>query len=86
VANSGSDNITAIDIENRKVLAAVPAGSGPFRMALTSDERLLLVLNSRSQDVAIIRVAPPISLFTLLPSGLGPADIALKVVERRARF
>ncbi len=82
VANSASDNITVVDIENRKVVAAVPAGSGPFRLALTPDERFLLVLNARSHDMAVIRAdANPISLVTMLPVGMAPSDIAVKVVR-----
>ena len=84
VANTGSDNVSVLDIETRKLLAAVSTGAGPFRLALTAGERFLLVLNSRSNDMAVLRArADPISLLTILPVGVGPSDLAVKAVPKQ---
>ena len=80
MANAGSDSVSLLDIENRKVLAAVQVGKSPTKLALTADEQYLLVLNSQSNDVAFIRTAQR-SLFTMVPVGRGPVDVATVRVE-----
>ena len=74
VANNGSNNVSMIDIDNRKTLAAVPAGNGPVKLALSTDGGYLLAANSRSNDVTVIRTAAH-ALLTVVPVGRGPSDI-----------
>ncbi len=84
VANFASNSVSVVDIETRELLADVPTGTGPFRLALTADERFLLVLNFHSNDMAVLRVqANPISLLTILPVGVGPSDLAVKIVPKQ---
>jgi YVTN family beta-propeller protein len=71
-----------MDIENRKVVAAVQVGKRPTKVALTPDEQLLLVVNSSSSDVALIRTAQR-SLLTVVPVGRGPADVVVVTLPAR---
>jgi len=48
VVNSGSDNISIIDIPSRTVVATVSVGAGPFAAAVSHDKALLYVTNTSS--------------------------------------
>jgi YVTN family beta-propeller protein len=88
VANSAANTVSAINIEQRRTLAAVPVGDGPHKVALTPDGQYVLVLNRRSGDMAVIRrriveggrekIRP---LFTMIPVGSQPADLAVVPVR-----
>jgi len=56
VANSGSDNISVIDISNRQVLRNIelPFGDRPSRLALSPGEDNLYVLNEGSNSLSVI--------------------------------
>ena len=85
VVNSAANTVSVIDIDQRRTLAAVPVGEEPMRVALTSDNQFALVLNRRSGDLAVIRrrvvedAREPIRpLFTLIPVGRDPVDLAVQ--------
>ena len=87
VTNSGSGDLTVIDIYSRKVRARIQVGQDPQDVVITPDNQYALVLNRRSGDIAVIRV-PSIdrwgnhhnkmaSLFTLIPVGTRPVSAAI---------
>jgi YVTN family beta-propeller protein len=72
----------AIDEGKRAAFSGNPSGSihvgdGPSAMAFSTAGHLLFVVDSRSDDVSVIRTATH-SLFTMLPAGRGPNAIAIK--------
>lgn len=90
VANPGSDSITALDIDTRKLVAVVRVGQGPGEIVLTPDRQYALTLNETSGDMAVIRLAtfsePGVrsykrlksaSLFTMIPLGERPVGAAV---------
>ena len=87
VTNSGSGDVTVIDIDSRTVVARIPVGQDPQDVLITPDNQYALVLNRKSGDIAVIRV-PSIeawgnlnhktaSLFTMIPVGLGPVSATI---------
>ncbi len=84
VANSAANTVSVINIDDRRMLASVPVGEGPDRVALTPDDQYALVLNRKSGDMAVIRAAAVTRgrdriqpLFTLIPVGSQPVDLAV---------
>ena len=90
VANPGSNSVTVLDIETRKLVAVVQVGQQPRFILMTPDDEYALVLNQESGDLAMIRtlslsVAPDGStrrfksapLFTLIPVGEKPVSAAV---------
>jgi hypothetical protein len=68
------------------MIGKVSVGSRPDSIVPSAAEDLLLVANSRSGDVAIVRTdkratkkikSPPYRLFNLVPVGLQPNSIAV---------
>jgi DNA-binding beta-propeller fold protein YncE len=53
-------------------------GEGPDALAFDSSGRFLLVVDSQSGDIAVVRTANPSSLLTLFPAGRSPNDIVVK--------
>jgi len=89
VANPQSDSITVLDIDTRKLVAAVAVGQEPRQILITPDNQYALVLNWRSGNMAVIRNAAftarryrtnPAPLFTMVPVGLQPAAAAVVAV------
>jgi YVTN family beta-propeller protein len=83
VANNGADSIAIYSIDDGRLVANVRAGSAPNSLAFSADEHLLLAADTHSGDVAVIRTggqAP--GLFTILPAGISPNSIAVKVVRK----
>jgi YVTN family beta-propeller protein len=88
VANPESGNITVLDIDTRKLVAALAVGQEPRHILITPDNRYALVLNWRSGNMAVIRISAftdrrhrndPAPLFTIVPVGAQP--VAAAVVE-----
>jgi YVTN family beta-propeller protein len=84
VANPESNSLTVLDIETHKLVAVVNVGQEPGHIVVTPDRQYALVLNRRSGDVAVIRVSKlavgkykSAPLFTMIPSGSGPAGAAV---------
>lgn len=88
VANPESGSVTVLDIDTRKLVAAMAVGQEPRHILITPDNRYALVLNWRSGNMAVIRIAAfterrhrtdPAPLFTMVPVGTQP--VAAAVVE-----
>lgn len=86
VANPDTGSITVLDIETRKLVASVPVGQEPRRILITPDNHYALVLNQRSGNMAVIRIAAftarrhrtdPPPLFTMVPLGEQPVSGAV---------
>ncbi|MDE1161426.1 MAG: beta-propeller fold lactonase family protein [Acidobacteriaceae bacterium] len=80
VSNFGADSVSVYSIGDGRMMAAARVGSRPDALAFSADEHLLLVADSGSADVAVIRTQPvgQPTLVTLLPAGLQPNDIVIK--------
>ena len=76
-ANLHSPYITVYSIDDGKRIGKVNVGDGPTAMAFSDAGHLLFVVDSRSDDVAVVRTATR-SLFTMLPAGRNPGAIAVK--------
>jgi len=80
VANFRSQYVTIYSIEDGKrlPLSMTPhVGDGPVALAFSNSGYLLLVVDNRSSDVAVVRT-PTRSLFTILSTGRAPNAIAIK--------
>lgn len=86
VANPQSGSVTVLDIDTRKLVAAVDVGQQPRQILITPDDQYALVLNRGSGDMAVIRIASltarrhrtdPPPLFTLIPVGEQPVSAAV---------
>jgi DNA-binding beta-propeller fold protein YncE len=58
VANFGSDAVSIFSVNDGRLLGSVQVGRNPDAIALTPAENFLLVANSGSGDVAVVRLAP----------------------------
>ena len=89
VTNFGADNITLYSISDGRLITGIRTGSHPDALAFcvcdNKDEHLLLVVDSGSGDVAVIRnqLNLPPSLFTMLSAGSHPNDIVVKSVKAK---
>jgi YVTN family beta-propeller protein len=84
-SNFGSDSVSVYSIQNGKFLKAIPVGSKPDALVLAparnGKQYSLLVADSQSNDVAVIFTnpdKPAWSLFTMIPVGNGPRQMAIK--------
>jgi len=87
VANTESGNVTVMDVETGKVLAAVAVGAEPRHISVTPDSQYAIALNSRSGDIALIDISAfssarraqraPTPLFTMIPVGAKPVSAAI---------
>ncbi|HMD50654.1 MAG TPA: hypothetical protein VKG79_16195, partial [Bryobacteraceae bacterium] len=74
------------DIDLGKVVAFLPVGTRPDALALTQNQRYVLVVDSGSSDVTIIQKRTPskkfepseYSLLTIIPVGVQPNQIVVK--------
>jgi YVTN family beta-propeller protein len=89
VANPESGSVTVLDIETRKLVGAMAVGQEPRHILITPDDRYALVLNWRSGNMAVIRIAAftdrrhrtdPAPLFTMVPVGAQPVAAAVVAV------
>jgi YVTN family beta-propeller protein len=86
-SNFSSQEISVYSIDDSRRIAAIHVGDGPDALAFSATGNLLLAVDARSGDVAVIRTSPrstkgadlvPRSVFTLLPTGRQPNAIAEK--------
>ena len=84
ISDFGSDSINLYSIDDGRTVASVRTGSHPHALARSADEHLLLVADSGSGDVAVIRTSngDP-TLFTRLPAGPQPNDIVTLAFHQR---
>ena len=88
IASPQSGDVSIMNIENRKVIAVAAVGSEPAFLTITPDQQYALVLNRRSGDMAVIRVASivprrariPSPLYTMIPVGSKPVSAAVHAV------
>jgi YVTN family beta-propeller protein len=82
VANFRSQYVTDYSIDDGKRLGPpfLHVGDGPVALAFSNSGYLLLVVDNRSSDVAVVRI-PTRSLFTILPTGRAPNAIAVKAFK-----
>jgi YVTN family beta-propeller protein len=87
VSNFGSDNVSVYAIDEGRVIGSVGVGSRPDGLALTPNEDHLLVVDTKSGDVAVIRttktrynskISAERALVTMIPVGNQPNDIVIK--------
>jgi YVTN family beta-propeller protein len=85
VANPPSGEVTIVDIETRRVIAVVAVGRGPAFITPTPDSQYVLVLNTESGDMAVIRLGAIAAkrdrsapLFTMVPVGSRPVGAAVR--------
>jgi DNA-binding beta-propeller fold protein YncE len=84
VANPETNSVTVLDIPYRKLAAVVQVGQEPREILITPDNQYALVLNQKSGDLAVIRIAALAArrfksapLFTLVPVGEKPVSAAV---------
>jgi YVTN family beta-propeller protein len=87
VTNPQTSNVTVLDIATRRVAGVVSVGAEPVYVTATPDGQYALVLNRRSGDMAVIRIAAISGrrkglapLFTMIPVGSGPVTAAVKAI------
>ncbi|HUQ91567.1 MAG TPA: hypothetical protein VM120_07785 [Bryobacteraceae bacterium] len=87
VTNPRSNQVTILDIENRKVVAVAQVGAEPSHVTITPNNQYALVLNQRSGDMAVIRIEAtakrsrfPAALFTMIPVGSKPVTAVVQAV------
>ena len=80
VSDFGADSATLYSIDDGRIEGSVRTGSHPDALAFSADEHLLLVADSGSADIAVIRTdgAGGPTLFTVLPAGPEPNDIVVR--------
>ena len=85
VSNFGADSAAMYAIDDGHVEASVRTGARPDALAFSTDQHLLLVADSGSADVAVIRMQSKDgpTLFTLLPAGGHANDIVVKSFRAR---
>ncbi|HLY17796.1 MAG TPA: YncE family protein [Bryobacteraceae bacterium] len=90
VANPDSGSVTVLDIDTRKLVAVVSVGQEPRHILITPDNRYALVLNVKSGNMAVVRIAAfrerrhrtdPPPLFTMVPVGARPVGGAIVEVS-----
>lgn len=83
ISNFGADSISLWSIDDGRLITSIHTGSAPDALAFSADEHLLLVADSHSGDVAVIRTQsnPGATLFTILPAGSSPNAIVVKALN-----
>lgn len=91
VSNFNADTVEVYSIDDGKRINSVHVGDGPDALAFSSAGNLLLSVNTRSGDLAVVRTlsytlsgqTQPGALFTMLPAGKNPHAIAVKSFRLR---
>ncbi len=85
VTSPSTGTVSVLDIRTQKLAAVVAVGADPRAVAITPDNQMALVLNQRSGDIGIIRLANIISkrhktapLFTMIPVGSAPVSAVIR--------
>jgi DNA-binding beta-propeller fold protein YncE len=87
VTNPAAGDVTILNVERRKVVAVASVGAEPGHVTLTPDGEYALVLNQKSGDMAVLRIAglqpdrrKTAALFTLIPVGSKPVSAVVMSV------
>lgn len=82
VSNIGGEAISLYSIADGKFLSSIRTGMAPDALAFSDPDQMLLVADTRSGDVAVIRTASKLgpALFTILPAGGSPVAIVVKAM------
>lgn len=87
VTSPSTDTVSVLDVRSQKLAAVVAVGAEPRGVVVTPDSQMALVLNQRSGDIAIIRLANIISkraktapLFTMIPVGSAPVAAVVRSI------
>jgi YVTN family beta-propeller protein len=80
VSDFTSQYVTVYSIDDGKRIGSIHVGDGPSALAFSASGHLLFVVDSRSNDLALVRTSSR-SLFTLLPTGRDPNAIAVKAFK-----
>jgi len=85
VSNVGGEAISLYSIADGKFLSSIHTGIAPDTLAFSDPEQMLLVADTRSGDVAVIRTASKLgpALFTILPAGVSPVAIVVKAMPAK---
>ena len=85
VSNFGAESVSLYSIDEGRMSNAVHTGAQPDAMALSPGRPVLLVADSKSGDVAVIRTRDTNGpeLLTMLPAGAQPNAIAIKAFHVR---
>lgn len=75
VANRGSDDVTALDVASRQVVATVPVGRQPVALAINDRATRLFVANSGSSSVSVIAL-PGLEVTATIATGDAPSAVA----------
>jgi YVTN family beta-propeller protein len=84
-SNFGSNSVAVYDIDMGRRIATMAVGSRPDGLALSPDQRYVLVLDTQAGDVTVIQKRTPrklepteYSLLTMIPVGVQPNGIVVK--------
>jgi YVTN family beta-propeller protein len=83
IANAGDGSVLAMDVQTREVLASTHVGMEPRALALTPDQRLLVVADRAASSLAVLHAdAASLSndrsvLITTVPVGASPVDVVV---------
>jgi YVTN family beta-propeller protein len=87
VTNPTAGDVTILDVDTRKVVAVAGVGTDPGYVTVTPDGEYALVLNRKSGDMAVIRIAgirpdrrKSAALFTMIPVGSKPVSAVVTAV------
>lgn len=86
-ANQGTGTVSVVETATGKIVAEVPSGERPSALAMSPDNRLLLVSNTWSGDVAAFRFDPDRGLLTFhrkVRLGFEPRGLAISPDGREA--
>jgi CSLREA domain-containing protein len=75
VTNSGSDNVTVINLNTLNVVATIPVGDYPLKIAINPAGTRAYVTNALSHTVSVIDIATN-TVDNTIPVGLNPVGIA----------
>jgi YVTN family beta-propeller protein len=84
ITNFGGDSASLYSIDDGRLAAGVRTGSRPDALAYSADEHILLIVDTGSSDIAVIRTqAAAPQLVTLLPAGPTPNDLVIKAFDTK---
>jgi hypothetical protein len=82
VADSQANNVSLIDIANRRALSpAIPTSSTPISLAVTPDSKLAIVANTGDSNLMVIRIDEPQAGTLSIPLGPGVHPTAMALSE-----